>query len=447
MGAKQSCPTPESPVYDATTCKSFVGTGCPTSFSSSAPVYDATTCKSFVGTGCSAPVYDATTCASIIKTAVDAKKCTPIFGLPYNDSNENVKKVLGTLQNVINKIQEIVCTGQLKYLILDSLNNKLETTGQKIPSDKLKDQMNYGIDQMKIGGIEIKSNFVTQTQFDDLKKLLKILVDVVITVNTVDGMVTDTTIKQTIIDIINSFCLDYKQQDKIIPIAATSTPTATLAPKQDGATSTPTATLAPKQDGATSKPTATLAPPNVLLEVKRDIINNQGQNWIYNKTITDFNDYIIFSRLIISTPGKYTDNSFIKIDIINATYKYSTRINGSSFDDRKLIDIIINTEKEKLTGETKINITITTGAGDPGIIIKEGSRVVVSMKPSVIKPTFGSMSSFGETCGCWTWIILLILVLAIVGYILYQNRATIKIPGLPQRIAQFGRQIKSIKRM
>ena len=75
------------------------------------------------------------------------------------------------------------------------------------------------------------------------------------------------------------------------------------------------------------------------------------------------------------------------------------------------------------------------------------NTVTTTYSNSSSKSTFGSISSFGETCGCWTWIILLILVLAIVGYILYHNRATIKIPGLPQRIAQFGRQIKSIKRM
>ena len=66
-----------------------------------------------------------------------------------------------------------------------------------------------------------------------------------------------------------------------------------------------------------------------------------------------------------------------------------------------------------------------------------------------VKSTFGSMSSFGESCGCTIWIILLILVLVAAGYMYYINRGNIKLPKLPKlpgRIAQFGRDIKSIRK-
>jgi hypothetical protein len=62
------------------------------------------------------------------------------------------------------------------------------------------------------------------------------------------------------------------------------------------------------------------------------------------------------------------------------------------------------------------------------------------------KSTFGSMETFGS-CGSNIFIVILLIILAIVGFILYKNKDTIKIPTLSQRIANFGRQIKSIKRM
>jgi hypothetical protein len=57
-----------------------------------------------------------------------------------------------------------------------------------------------------------------------------------------------------------------------------------------------------------------------------------------------------------------------------------------------------------------------------------------------------SKSSFGSSCGCWTWIILLIIVLAVVGYLYYANKGNIRFT-IPQRIAAFGRQIKTIQKM
>lgn len=75
----------------------------------------------------------------------------------------------------------------------------------------------------------------------------------------------------------------------------------------------------------------------------------------------------------------------------------------------------------------------------------ETSPPIPLMSP-IIKSTFGSMENFGS-CGSSIFIVILLIILAIIGYILYINKDTIKIPTLHQRIANFGRQIKSIKRM
>ena len=68
-----------------------------------------------------------------------------------------------------------------------------------------------------------------------------------------------------------------------------------------------------------------------------------------------------------------------------------------------------------------------------------------------IKSTFGAMedysiSTFGSMGGGFMVFLLLLLI---VGGVLYYLHSTgkVKIPGLPQRIAAFGRQIKAIRKM
>ena len=67
----------------------------------------------------SKPIYDKNTCGSLIKEAVDAKKCASILGIQYNDSNQDIKNLMVSLQNVINNIQQIVCSSKLKYKLID----------------------------------------------------------------------------------------------------------------------------------------------------------------------------------------------------------------------------------------------------------------------------------------------------------------------------------------
>jgi hypothetical protein len=62
--------------------------------------------------------------------------------------------------------------------------------------------------------------------------------------------------------------------------------------------------------------------------------------------------------------------------------------------------------------------------------------------------TFGAMSisSFGSTASGF---MIFLVILLIVGGVLYylHSKGKVKIPGLPQRIAAFGRQIKAIRKM
>jgi hypothetical protein len=68
--------------------------------------------------------------------------------------------------------------------------------------------------------------------------------------------------------------------------------------------------------------------------------------------------------------------------------------------------------------------------------------------PNIIKSTFGAMSksNFGSM---GSGFLIFIVLLLIVGGVLYylHSKGKVKIPGLPQRIAAFGRQIKAIRKM
>ena len=89
-----------------------------------------------------------------------------------------------------------------------------------------------------------------------------------------------------------------------------------------------------------------------------------------------------------------------------------------------------------ITAQPMMKKTISTfGSTDDSM-----SQIIDSVK------NFGSMENFGN-CGSNIFIVILLIILAIIGFVLYKNRDTIKMPTLSQRIAMFGRQIKSIKRM
>jgi hypothetical protein len=71
--------------------------------------------------------------------------------------------------------------------------------------------------------------------------------------------------------------------------------------------------------------------------------------------------------------------------------------------------------------------------------------------PTGLTSTFGAMkdysiSTFGSTASGF---MIFIIILLIVGGVLYylHSKGKVKIPGLPQRIAAFGRQIKAIRKM
>jgi hypothetical protein len=138
------------------------------------------------------------------------QSCPAIFGIPYNDSNKNVKKIMNSLQDVINKLQEIACTTQLKYVALDMVNN-MDEKGNALPAADIKKAFEKDINNMTENEDYLKKYNISKEQYDQLKNVISALINVLISVNTdPDGKIYPKKIKQTVLDILNSLCLNYK---------------------------------------------------------------------------------------------------------------------------------------------------------------------------------------------------------------------------------------------
>jgi hypothetical protein len=91
---------------------------------------------------------------------------------------------------------------------------------------------------------------------------------------------------------------------------------------------------------------------------------------------------------------------------------------------------------------------------DPNIVFSLISYIIANQLtlPTITsKSTFANISHFGsqisrfgESCGCGMWIFLFLII--IIAAVVLHTKGKLKIPTIGQRVAQFGRQIKTIKR-
>jgi hypothetical protein len=65
-----------------------------------------------------------------------------------------------------------------------------------------------------------------------------------------------------------------------------------------------------------------------------------------------------------------------------------------------------------------------------------------NLSSATTKSTFGSMSNFGSMGGSWIMILLLLIIVAV---LYFYSQGKLKFPTMGQRVAQFGRDIKSIR--
>ena len=414
------CP---QPVYDSTTCKEFVGKGCPQ------PVYDSTTCKEFVGKGCPQPVYDSTTCANVIKTALDAKKCAPILGIQYNDSNENVKNVMVSFQNIINKLQEILCSSQFKHLAFDMLN-EYNSTDTITPQDPkiLRDQAQKMFDQNTYKTI-YKEYGMSIEQFNELKKLILVLRNVLITVCTdLNGMVNSTKIKETTFEIINSLCSNYKERRRTIPYYKV--------------------------------PKGAINTSSELFKTERKLYNKDGIFSLVKSSGKGIVDRIRINKLNFDLTKLKNPNSTIVFEVkasdsINNEL-YKIEVTASNKVNHEL-PVIIDINGRKLDAYLNCYIDPSESNTDFGVIGIDSEMVLINKDTTAVIPNFGDMigysiSKFGSmktVLKTFLLIFLFIIVVIVFGVLFsFIKPEKKKIPSIPRRIAAaFGRQIKAIRKM
>lgn len=162
----------------------------------------------------SKPNYDKNTCDSLIKEAVDAKKCASILGIQYNNSNQNVNDLMISLQNIINKIQQIVCSSQLKYKLIDSIHNMKYDESVR-SSDEVLKQM-----KQELHNLVFKSDRslgIPDDQLFELRDVMAMLIGTIVSVSSVDGKISINNVKNLWISILDSVCLDYKAPERMAP--------------------------------------------------------------------------------------------------------------------------------------------------------------------------------------------------------------------------------------
>ena len=330
--------------------------------------------------------------------------CPTMFGVNYKAVDALSGDLLNKVQNVINAVQPIMCQTFVPVYI-DFLQRELETSSpgpQHAPPNEIKKQLRYMMSSAIKKGFADGMQPITQSTKDTLTTAIDELIDASVDAATVNGKVEHKMATQVLINVLKSLC--------------------------------------PGGVGTYTRPAPT-TPPIILFNKKKiDVKVETLQVWTgESQPYHDIN--ILFDGYpTTNIPNKgglliTTDDGLNKVEI-NFPIDKITKASG--------IDHIIKGSKNP----TKINIKFVSTT------LYHINRIQVTAVPSTssinqtIKSTFAniSRSNFGSSCGCWLWmVILFIVVVAVLVYLHSQGK--LKMPTMSQRIAQFGSDIKSLRKI
>jgi len=433
---------------------------------------------------CPKPIYDQNTCGNLIKSAVDAKKCASILGIQYNDSNKNVNNLMISLQNIINKIQEIVCSSQLKYKLIDSINNMKYDQSVR-PSDEVLGQLKQELNNL-INKVD-PSLGITKIQLIELRDVMAMLIGTIVSVSSVDGKISINNVKNLWISILDSVCLDYKAPERITLEQEQAQIKERI--KENLFKASQETDPIKKQDLA--KEWSELVKKDVdiirMLDAKKVMMNSGNE---LQQDITLEQELAQIEKEIIVVGDKasqetdplkkqdwlkgFQELNKKKFDIINARIKLSAKKAESEYDKDTLRQFI-TLEQEEVQNREKIRELLFKVSDEPDPIKKQDlmkgfqelnkkttAIVNAKIKLNAKKPEsesgkIFSMSMFGvekvsETTpgrnygSIMMWLFVLIIV-AVAAYFLYKNKKKLKMPSLSRQISNFGRQIKAVRRM
>ena len=152
-------------------------------------------------------------------------------------------------------------------------------------------------------------------------------------------------------------------------------------------------------------------------------------------------------------PRPITDDQFKETQTIFKTFMSSLSESDQTTIRKNVFSKIPNPPNENTTAtfdDMTKQLLLASGALKPELKLKliatiNQTRSVVKLPPlssATTKSTFGSMSHFGSMGGSWIMILLLLIIVAL---LYFYSQGKLKFPTMGQRVAQFGRDIKSIR--
>lgn len=429
---------------------------------------------------------------------LDAKKCASILGIQYNDSNKNVNNLMISLQNIINKIQEIVCSSQLKYKLIDSINNMKYDQSVR-PSDEVLGQLKQELNNL-INKVD-PSLGITKIQLIELRDVMAMLIGTIVSVSSVDGKISINNVKNLWISILDSVCLDYKapeRMDQPLMINYKAPERITLEQEQAQIKERIKENrFKASQETDPIKQQDLAKEWSKLIKKDMDIIRMQNAKKVMMNSGNELQQDITLEqelaqiekeiRVVGDKASQETDPlkkqdwlkgfgalNKKKFDIINARIKLSAKKAESEYDKDTLRQFI-TLEQEEVQNREKIRDLLFKVSDEPDPIKKQDlmkgfeelnkkttAIVNAKIKLNAKKPEsesgkIFSMSMFGvekvsETTpgrnygSIMMWLFVLIIV-AVAAYFLYKNKNKLKMPSLSRQISNFGRQIKAVRRM
>jgi hypothetical protein len=329
-----------------------------------------------------------------------------MFGLIYKSANRKSDAIIKASQGVLSQVQMIGCQEiipQMIYNIKNTPNDPRIKSPSEVKLGMSKDLINM---TKRLPGAS-KTN---------LNNSLTKLVNVVVDQSTVKGKIDQALARRNMVDVLSSFCPG-KMMGKY------------NGPKKN-------VSVPGKKGGTLQKEIKIVDFPKNLVIEPNDFQTN-------NVTLDISNKYTISYKFMIDISGKVDPGTSVEIKISNDKHYSNVLLKGS--DLKTGINTFTHRTPE-LEGKLDVKININP-KGTNKITIIGGSHVTVSPVNSVVnavKSTFGSMSNFGSSGSGFMTFLLLLLIVAGVLYYLY-SQGKLKFPTMGQRVAQFGRDIKSIR--
>jgi len=336
---------------------------------------------------------------------------TKNLGFSYKAVDQKSTNIINATEGLIRAVQQIGCQELIPNIIYriehmppSPYDNQSMTTNEMITM--LITQHDKIINEFKNSPMGVH---ISHTAINDLKEALNNLIKTSIFSASVNGVVDEAEAKKIMINTLKSFC-----------------PGSML-----GVLNQPVKNMFPELELST-RPVELMI--NNGVRVGNVVL---GKYKFTGHVVVDIDYDIDFSNDPKASIGIlcYTErNGRINLGVIHADrdnngmkVKGKIHLREISFDGKYVICIEQHVVNDN-TGPIINNLHVVITPGKGGV------------------STTGSVSKFGQTCNSWVWIMILIIVLVVVAYIYYINKDTIKLPTLSQRISQFGRHIKTLRK-